>query len=67
MALTVTIRFRATRKDERALARLAKFYDRTPSDVLRRLIEEAEARIQPRERVAPPKKEDTDHGSEAKQ
>ena len=44
-ARSVTITFRGTREDTRRLAALAKHYDRTASDVLRRLIAEETARV----------------------
>jgi hypothetical protein len=45
--LTTTIRFRATAADVKKLSKVAKYYDRSPSDVMRRLIAEAERRIRP--------------------
>jgi predicted transcriptional regulator len=43
--LTDTIRFRASKKTGRKLERLARHFARSPSFVLRQLIDEAEARI----------------------
>ena len=43
--MTHTFRFRGTKADARNLKKLARHYDRTPSDVLRRLVTEAAARI----------------------
>lgn len=39
------IRFRGSPKDHARLARLARHYETTPSDVLRRLIAEAALRL----------------------
>lgn len=47
----LTIRFRATKRDERKLARVATYFDRSPSEVLRQLVSEAYARLPPRARV----------------
>lgn len=41
----VTIRFRTTRENARLLEKVAKEYRRSPSDVLRLLVEEAAGRI----------------------
>lgn len=58
--LTITLQVRATPRDKRALMRLAKHYGRTPSDVLRRLIAEADIRL----RTAAITPKENDHGSE---
>ena len=55
--LSTTIRFRATAADVKKLSRVAKHYDRSPSDVLRKLIAEAERRIRPLSAVADVDKE----------
>ncbi len=41
----VVIRFRATKADRKRLDRLAQYYERAPSDCLRRLLAEAAARL----------------------
>jgi hypothetical protein len=58
--MTTTVQFRMRRADKRTLARLAKHYERTPSEVLRRLIVEEAARLSDVLNVT----KESDHGSE---
>jgi hypothetical protein len=39
------VRFRATERDRRRLAWLARHFDRSPSEVLRRIIADEHARV----------------------
>ena len=51
----IVIRFRATLDDRTRLERVAQHYERAPSDVLRRLLTEAEARLPARGSTKPKK------------
>lgn len=59
--LTTTLQVRMRPSEKRALARLAKHYERTPSEVVRRLIGEEKARL---DTVLSTVRKDDDHGSE---
>jgi hypothetical protein len=60
--MTTTVQFRMRRADKRTLARLAKHYERTPSEVLRRLISDEAARLATILNVTA--KKEIEHGSE---
>jgi len=62
--LTALLQVRLRPKEKRALARLAKHYERTPSEVVRRLIGDETARL---EGILTTVRKADDHGSEEKQ
>jgi predicted DNA-binding protein len=61
--MTVIVRARMRAKDKRALARIAKHFGRTPSFIIRRLIEDEAARLSDVLGVTRKPKE-SEHGSE---
>jgi predicted transcriptional regulator len=54
--LTTTVQVRMAPRTKRTLTRLAKHYERTPSEVLRRLIDDEAARL---DAVTQPNKQET--------
>lgn len=61
--LTTTLQVRMRPSEKRALSRLAKHYERTPSEVVRRLIREERDRLSG---ILTAVRKADDHGSEEK-